>query len=1393
MARHKQSLWTDPVRLVLIALLLWPCSTALAAPAEDPEDSDFPPGLLATYTAGDVSIQRLDPDIAFDWQQGSPDLRLPPGSFSVTWDGAFLIRNNGAHRFHAYLCGEVDVLLDGKSVLKATASEPKWVSGELTDLNFGETELEINYRKTGSTAVVKLFWSSDKFPIEPLPSYLLYRFEGEPELAEIERGRLEFRARHCDRCHEKSNTLESSPGPSLLHAGTALEEAWIVSKLITPATQHEKMPDFKMTAEEAADIARYLRKSSTKSPQLTRADRKLKDKDREEGELLTRSAGCLACHVIGELGTDGLFGGGSLDGVGSKRSQPWLISWLENPARLNKHHRMPEPSLEKKEIQQVAMYLASLEQDPGSIDNAEHDPSMEHGRKLINRFGCVACHEIPGFNETSADDEAAAKPREYISLAGRTDRPGCLEPASDEKLHHRPHYPQADASAIQAWLKSYHNIDEENPHFREMSFARGADLLTEKNCLACHPRDRNTGIAMVAGEVSQHDKRLAGQSQGMIAPHLTAVGDRMHEESLAKGIRGDLPKRLPWLSVRMPKFKHSKTESDQLLHYLISHDRLPDPIPDERLQLSSVELTSAEQLLAGRELTGGRAFNCIACHKFGDYEPRNTALGTRGSDLLGIDSRLRAPYFLRWVSSPLRIVPGMEMPSYNMAKPGFAVHDVHDQLTVVWKAINSPDFKAPSNPTVVEQYFVVQPHEPSRVIRDVFELNASEKRTFIPRPFAVGLNNGHSLLFDLDQARLLEWTYGDFAAQEAEGKSWLWKLTGAPVVKNFSQPSDFVLLASDEKESSPIAPQLESGRAASLHDYQIISDGVQFTYDLWFPVDGRRIPVQIRERWTTAKSSADTGFSRVIEAGGIPNGYQLQLRQSAEGPLLGEPRLQAGGKQMPLGTSQTSLSFESQSDSLQTLQLSYLTALNNRVLTPFAEKPEVSTRPDVLSGTPGFKTERLPLSSNLMPTAFAWSRKDQLLVSSLKGQVYAVDDSDNDGLGDKLEVIASGLAAPFGLHVEDDSLYIAHKPDILKVENYRTSHPTVDLVADGWGHSDNYHDWVTGFAKDDEGNLYVATGSDYAQPKRDPALIRWRGDVLRINESKEPTQIGSALRYPIGIAADSRGRIFVSDQQGVQNCFNEINHIVPGAQYGVPALQGANGEEKRAAIQIPHPWTRSVNGIFFIPEDIESPGLKAFRGHGVGCEYNYRFLVRFSLQDVGGEVQGACYAMTESAEQLPDDAPVFLGPMCGTVGPDGNIYIGNIHDSGWRGGQNTGEIVRMTPQNEFPNGIREVRATADGFDIELLEPLDGQTLREKETYNLVGYTRVWEGDYATPDSGRYRPAIEAITVSDDGRTIQLQVDELRPAYVYELHLAESLGLFPRSAYYTMNRIPDAAR
>jgi hypothetical protein len=278
----------------------------------------------------------------------------------------------------------------------------------------------------------------------------------------------------------------------------------------------------------------------------------------------------------------------------------------------------------------------------------------------------------------------------------------------------------------------------------------------------------------------------------------------------------------------------------------------------------------------------------------------------------------------------------------------------------------------------------------------------------------------------------------------------------------------------------------------------------------------------------------------------------------------------------------------------------------------------------------------------------------------------------------------------------------------------------------------------------------------------------------------------------------------------------------------VPALSDPprDEDETRAAIQVPHPWTRSVNGIFFLPtthdvgednsksaslarsrgrEDSENPlpsraredastaRIDPFAGHGIGCEYNGRFLVRFTLQEVDGALQGAVYEFTSTT--WDDENLTFLGPICGGVSPAGDICIGSIFDSGWLGGRNTGEIVRLRPNGKpLPNGIRELRAAPDGFELRFIHPVDPRAAAQPASYTVSAYTRVWEGSYATPDSGRYAAQIKSVDVSADATTVTLHVDQLRERYVYDvtcgpIGVGDDPSLHPGTAAYTMNRIP----
>ncbi|HLF23586.1 MAG TPA: hypothetical protein VI565_06645, partial [Burkholderiales bacterium] len=298
-------------------------------------------------------------------------------------------------------------------------------------------------------------------------------------------------------------------------------------------------------------------------------------------------------------------------------------------------------------------------------------------------------------------------------------------------------------------------------------------------------------------------------------------------------------------------------------------------------------------------------------------------------------------------------------------------------------------------------------------------------------------------------------------------------------------------------------------------------------------------------------------------------------------------------------------------------------------------------------------------------------------------------------------------------------------------------------IASGWGHTDDYHDWAVGLPRDEEGNYYVALPCQ--QDERTAAAAKYKGAVLKLSP-REPTpddprlfaieELTTGHRFPMGIARSRGGEMFVTDNQGHYNPFNELNHVVTDRHYGfinaVDRKPDFQPPLTPPAIDIPHPWTRSVNGICFL----ESPAASKtdfgpFEGHLIGCEYDTRRLIRMSLQKIGDTYQGAAYPFSYDT---PRSGPSLLGPLVCAVSPRGDLYVGGIRDSGWGGANNVGEIVRLRPRFEqLPCGIAEVRATATGFVVEFTAPIDRGKALLADSYSLSSYTRVSTPAYGGDD------------------------------------------------------------
>lgn len=439
----------------------------------------------------------------------------------------------------------------------------------------------------------------------------------------------------CMGCHENSHdasrekalslqALRVEQGPNLIGLGSKVSGQWLYGWLKNPSSYHAttKMPNLRLTDQEAADITSYLlqdrnvsfeqktvpavdeavvdeiaRTYLSKTMTAPQVDEQLEtmsldDKLLYSGEKLIGQYGCYACHEI----------------KGFDKAMPIGVELTEIASK--SVHKFDFGFLHHLDHTKQAWFTQKVS-DPRAFDQGK---VLKADEKLV----------MPNFNMSAGQVDAVV-----TALMG---------------------FVKQDSSV----LKPEKTVQAEFVH-------KGQALVRELNCQGCHMIEGD-GAAIqpaVADWLVKHQGKLENDAKALSLsfspPNLVGEGKKVQSEWLFNFLHDPITIR-PWLHVRMPSYHLDESKSNTLVKYFSYLD-------NQEFPFVSKHVASADSLAAGAKLFSPDYFDCGNCHIQGDKYPQGSP--DRWAPDFGLaGKRLKPEWVVEWMYDPQKLLPGTKMPTY---------------------------------------------------------------------------------------------------------------------------------------------------------------------------------------------------------------------------------------------------------------------------------------------------------------------------------------------------------------------------------------------------------------------------------------------------------------------------------------------------------------------------------------------------------------------------------------------------------------------------------------------------------------------------------------------------------------------------------------------------------
>lgn len=450
----------------------------------------------------------------------------------------------------------------------------------------------------------------------------------------------------------------------------------------------------------------------------------------------------------------------------------------------------------------------------------------------------------------------------------------------------------------------------------------------------------------------------------------------------------------------------------------------------------------------------------------------------------------------------------------------------------------------------------------------------------------------------------------------------------------------------------------------------------------------------------------------------------------------------------------------------------------------------------------GYLIEDIPMPEGLDPETggIGFLPDGKLVACFTRGEVLTYDFKTG-----KWDVFAVGLHEPLGLLVESQhEIVVLQRPELTRIKDVDGDGraDVYETITDAFGLSGNYHEFNYGPVKDKDGNFYIAlntasSGAGFRDNPRGPvnlagrdstsgrkqmySVVPYRGWVLKITPKGQVIPFASGLRSPNGIGIDEEGNIFINDNQSDWVETSKFFHIQEGHFYGHPAslvwekdwdgrnpfripVEELNQRRTEASVFYPHGiMANSPAEPLYVKKGTQFP---QFEGQWLIGEMNHERIIRVMLEKINGEYQGACVP-------FQDKAGLRRGNNRLAFGPDGSLFTGQIVH-GWAGAKG---IQRISSKGKtILLDIQTMKLTPNGFEFTFTKPMDAKTVTQIANYHVRHYRYPYQKkpfnepiDFSNQEDIQ-KVTIQKIRLSDDKKTVIVELPLLRKGYVYEFKL-----------------------